>query len=101
MNSIKQFLCFQEMTQAVGSLIVWERFAAGEVTEPESGTAGLLSAELSGDEPQMIRILSVLAVESTQQTCLTQLDHSSAAQMAVVSVSFFALLAGVTVLKMW
>lgn len=52
MNSIKQFLCFQEMTQAVGSLIVWERFAAGEVTEPESGTAGLLSAELSGDEPQ-------------------------------------------------
>lgn len=49
MNSVKQSLYFHEMTQAVGRLIVGERFAAGE---PESGTVGLLSAELCGGESQ-------------------------------------------------
>lgn len=63
-------MCFQELSQAVRSVIVIERFAAGQVTALDSGTMGLPSAETCGENHNDENYLTV-----GPEKCPTNLLH--------------------------
>lgn len=63
-------MCFQELSQAVRSVTVIERFAAGQVTALDSGTMGPPSAETCGENHSDENYLAV-----GPEKCPTNLLH--------------------------